>query len=138
MKIVSSTKNVPCFPTLVKPLEHSHCGQWVDLDLFEHLVPSRLSIKNELIPNAVFNPRFMPLFVIEHFVITFHPKGNISKEVPNFDFLAVLLRNFFPKDGLFSIESIIIVRTSSTKFIHGVCCPTPSPPSLYVIPKLVF
>ena len=63
----------------------------------------------------------MSLFIIEHFVITLHPncpKGNISKEVPNFDFLAVLLKNYFSEDGLFPIEAIIIARTDSTKFVH--------------------
>ena len=141
VEMVSFTKNVPSIPTLVKPLKHSHCGQWTNLNLFEHLVPSRLSIENKLIPNAVFHPRFMSLFIIEHFVITFHPNGpksNTSKEVANFDFLAVLLRNSFPKDGLFPIKTIIIARTDSTKFVHNVSCPTPSPSRLIAIPKLVF
>ena len=83
----------------------------------------------------------MPLLVIEQFIITFHPngpKGSTSKEVPNFDFLAVLFRNSFSKDGLFPIKTTIVVRTNFTKFMHDVCCPTPNPPSLYAIPKLVF
>lgn len=95
--------------------------------MFEHLVPSRLCIKNELIPNAMFHLRFMPLFVNERFVIPFYPNGpndNTYKKVPNY--------------GLFLIKTIIIVRTNSTKYMQNVCCPKPSPTSLYAIPKFVF
>ena len=83
----------------------------------------------------------MPLFVNEHFVILFHSsglKGNTSKKVPNFDFIAVFFRKSFSKDDLFPIKIIIIARMNSTKFMHDICCPMPSPPSLYAIPKLVF
>jgi hypothetical protein len=140
VEIVSSTKNIPSAPSVVKALEQGHRRKGTNLDVLEDTLPRRLGIKDEFVPNAVFNPRFMPLFMVKHFVIAFNPnrpKGNASKEVPNFGLRAILIRDPFPKESLFPIEAIVVARVNPTKFMHDISSPPPCPPSLNTIPKFM-
>jgi hypothetical protein len=94
MQIMPPTKNIPSTPSIVKTPEHCRCGEAANLDLFDHLFPRNLGVDNEFIPNAMFDPRFMPLFMVEDFVIAFNPigpKSNAPKEVPNFNILPYFL-----------------------------------------------
>lgn len=100
MKVVSSTKHVPSSLRLVEPLEHSHRGKLANLDFFDHSILCRLGIHDEFVLNAVLDPRFMPMFMIENFIITLNPngpKGNAPKKMPNFNFLVIFFGKFFPK-----------------------------------------
>ena len=64
-------------------------------------------------------------------------KINAPKEVPNFDIFAIFLRNPFPEDDLFPIKAVIIAGLDPTKFVHNEHGPSPRPPSLNTIPKLM-
>ena len=106
MKVVSSTKHVPSFPRLVKSLEHSHRGKLANLDLFDHSILYRLGIHDEFVSKVVLDPGFMPMFMIEYFIITLHPngpKGNAPKNMPNFNFLVIFFGKSFSKDNFFPI-----------------------------------
>lgn len=83
----------------------------------------------------------MPLFMIKNLVIVSNPngpKGDTSKKIPIFSLGAILLEKSFPKESLFSIERIIIVRPHPTKFMHDVSNPPPRHSSLDTIPKFMF
>ena len=100
-----------------------------------------LGIQDELVPNVVFDMRFMPLFMVKNLVVVFNPNGpksKVSKEVPNFDLRAILLGKPFTEESLFLIETIIVTRFHPTKFIHDVGGPPPHPPNLDTIPKFIF
>jgi hypothetical protein len=47
----------------------------VDLNLLEQLFPCRLGVNDECILDTMFALRFMPLFMVEHFVVAFNPNG---------------------------------------------------------------
>ena len=66
---------VPCF---VEPLKHCHSGEATNFDLFKDPFPRRLGVDNEFIPHALFDLRFMPMFMVEYFVIPFNPDGSQS------------------------------------------------------------
>jgi len=83
----------------------------------------------------------MPLFLVEHLVIPLHPNGPKSsptKEMPNFDHLAELIRGPFTKECLLPIEAIKVAGPHPTKLMHNVGSPPPSPTCLNAIPKLMF
>lgn len=87
------TKDVPRTPRAIKLLEHGHCKKTTNLDMFDHLVPSRLGIHDEFIPNSELDLRFVPLFTVEHFVIALNgTKRDAPKEVPDFN---LFLPKFF-------------------------------------------
>ena len=75
IQIMPPTKNIPSIQYIVKNLEHGRCGEATNLDLFDHSFPRNLGVDNEFIPNAMFDPRFMPLFMVEDLVIAFNPNG---------------------------------------------------------------
>lgn len=140
MKAIPPTKNIPSTSSFVKPLEHGHRREATNLNLFEYPFPSRLRIDDNFIPHAVFDLRFMSMFVIENFVITLNPNDpqcNASKEVPNFDLFPILIGNPFPKNGLLPVKTVIIARSESTKLMRTVSGPSPRPLGLDAIPKLV-
>lgn len=112
------------------------------VDLFNYPILCRFGINDEFIPNPMLNLGFMPLFVVEHFVIPFDPNGpkrNALKEVSIFfDYFAVFLRNNFPKQCLQSIEAIIVVSSNPMKFMHNKRGPYPHLSCLNAIPEFVF
>ena len=78
--------------------------------------------------------------MIKNLVIAFNldgPKNDASKKVPNFNLVAIFLGKPFPKESLFSIETIIVVRSHPTKFMHDVGGPPPRSPSLDAIQKFM-
>lgn len=79
----------------------------------------------------------------EHFVIALNlisPLHNAMQKVPNFDFdfFNELLRDCFPKQGLLPVETIIVVNSNPTKFVHDERGPSSCPSSLNALPKFVF
>ena len=88
----------------------------------------------------MFDTRFMPLFMIKNLIIVFNPngpKGDTSKKMPIFNLGAILLEKSFPKESLFSIHIIIVVRPHPTKFMHDISNPPPRHSSLDAIPKFM-
>ena len=77
VEVVTSTKHIPSPPIFIKTLEHSYHRKLANLNLFKNPLPCRLGIYDELVPNAVFNPGVMSLFIV-----TFNPNGPKSN-VPN-------------------------------------------------------
>jgi hypothetical protein len=54
--------------------------------LFDHPLPRHLGVNDEPIPIPVLDIGFVPLFMVEHFIIAFNPYGpkcNSSKKMPN-------------------------------------------------------
>ena len=86
-------------------MEHSHGKEATNIDLFNNPLPCRLSINDEFVPNVVFDQtRLVPLFMIEHLVVTFNPNGaksDAEEKMPNFGFLVKLLGNPFPNKVYF-------------------------------------
>jgi hypothetical protein len=75
MHVVPSTKDIPSSPSPIKALEHGQSRETTNLNLFNYPLPSHFSIKDEAIPNLMFDLRDMPLFMIENFIVTFDPNG---------------------------------------------------------------
>lgn len=85
--------------------------------------------------------RLMPLFSIEHPVISLDPnshESNATKEVPNLHFLGEFLWDHLPKGGLFLVETIIIACPHPAKFTHNEGFTSPCSLDLIVIPILKF
>lgn len=102
---MSYTKNIPSTPSFVQTLEHGRCIEATNLNLFNYPIPGRLGVNDEFISDPMLDLRLVPLFMVEHFVITFDPNGpkrNAPKEVPNFNHFAVFLMDPFPKQRLAS------------------------------------
>ena len=100
-----------------------------------------MGIHEEGIPNTSLHLIFMPLFLVEHLVILFHPnspKSGPTEEMPNFGHLPELKRNPFTKDPLHPIEAIKVAGSHPAKLMHNVSSPSPSPTCLNAIPKLGF
>lgn len=75
---------------------------------------------------------------IDH-VWTLCPYGlepNATKKVPNFDCFAKFLGHPFPEQHLFPMEAFVIDGSNTTKLVHDENGPSPSPPSLNVVPNL--
>lgn len=90
--------------------------------------------------NKMFHFRLMSLFIVKHLIIPFNLnrlKGNASKEVPNLH-LRKLLMNYFPKDSLLPVQTIIVAHPDHAKLMHNGGSPPPSPPNLNAIPNFVF
>jgi hypothetical protein len=65
----------------------------------------------------VLDLRFVPLFLIEHPIITFNsksPKSDAMEEVPNFDLLGKPLKDPFPIKGFLPMEAIIVTSLEPT------------------------
>ena len=100
-----------------------------------------MGIHEKGIPDVSLHLRFMPLFLVENLVVSFNPnrpKSGPTEEVPNFSHLPKLEWNSFTEDALLPIEAIKVAGSNSTKLMHNVSSPSPCPPSLNTIPKLVF
>lgn len=94
MQVVSPIKDVPSDPRLVKTFKQGHNGKATNLDLLNQPFPRHLGLHIKIIPNAVFDIRLVPLFMIEDFVITFDPNGpqcDATKEVH----ILICFQNFF-------------------------------------------
>jgi hypothetical protein len=88
-----------------------------NLNKLEYPLPCRVGVHDEGIPNARLHLRLMPLFLVEHLVVPLHPngpKGNPTKEMPNFNHLAEFIRDPFTEDGLLPIEAIKVTGPNST------------------------
>lgn len=76
-------------------MEHSHGREIFNLDLLNDPLPCRLSVDDEFVPHVVFDlTRLVPLFMIEHLVVTFNPNGaksDAEEKMPNFGFLVKFL-----------------------------------------------
>ena len=86
-------------------MEHGRRIEAANLNLFNNPIPSHLGVNDEFIPNPLLDLRLVPLFMVEHFVITFDPnssKRNAPKEVPNFNHRASFFEDPFPKQRLAS------------------------------------
>ena len=104
MKIVSSTKDTPSSPSIIKTLKHGHCQEVTNFHLFDHPLPRHLGVNDEPIPNPVLDIGFMPLLMVEHFIIVFNPYGpkcNSSKKMPNLNFLPYFLGILSPNNACF-------------------------------------
>ena len=105
--------------------------------MVKHLIPCRLGVNDKVIPNSLLDFGHMPLFLVEHLIITFNPNGpqnNPSKKVPYLNNFVISFRNSFPEQGLFPIETIIITHSYPAKLMHDECCPSPLPTCLDAIP----
>ena len=79
--------------------------------------------------------------MIKHLVIALNldsPERNTTEKVPDFDLFVEFLRDYFPKQSLFPMKTIIIAGSNPTKFMHDECGPPPSSLSLDAIPKFMF
>ena len=59
----------------------------------------------------MFNLESMPLFLVENPIVILnpnHPECIAAEDVPNLDLLDKVLRDPFPKESLFPMETIII------------------------------
>lgn len=141
VSVVFPTENVPSSPSFVETLDESFHRKPTDLNQFHYLVPGCFGVDNELVPNTVLNLGLMSLFVVKHLIIMFNSdgsKGNASKEMPNFNQLAVFFGDPFTKQSLLPVEAIIIAHPNPTKFMHNVRGPSPSYPGLNTIPNFMF
>ena len=111
------------------------------LDLLNHPFPRCLSVQDEFILDVMFDPRVMPLFMVEDFVIMLDPNGpqsDATKEMPNFDLFEEFLPNLFPKHSLFPMKAIVVASPHPAQLMHDKHGPSPSPPCLNAISKFVF
>ena len=69
MEIVAFTKNIPSPLSFIKTLEHANPRKFTNLNLLKDTLPSRLGIHDELIPNSVLNPGFVPLLLVKNLVV---------------------------------------------------------------------
>ena len=89
----------------------------------------------------MFNPSFMPLFMVKNLVVALDPNGpksNAPKKMPNLTFGPVLPRDPFPEKSLLLIETIEVVRPNPAKFLHNIGGPPPSLSCLNAITKFMF
>ena len=74
--------------------------------------------------------------MVEHSIIPlnpYHPKFNVSEEVPNLGFLDKFIENSLPEEGLLPIDTIIVACPNPTKLMHDESGPLPSSLSLDAI-----
>ena len=89
----------------------------------------------------MFNPGFIPLFVVKNLVVVLNlngPKSNAPKKMPNFTFGPILPRDPFPEKSLFPIETIEVARPNPAKYLNNVGGPPPRPSCLNAFPKFMF
>ena len=118
-----SIENLPSTPSLVKAMNDGRRREPTNFNLFDHLLPSYMSIHAKLIPNPKRNLELMPLFMTEHLVVPFHPNGpksDASKEVPNFNHLAKLKRNSPSKQSLLPVKAASLSVCLSLS-LHATC-----------------
>lgn len=97
--LIPPIKDFPCPPSFCRTFREGFGQVSTNLDKFNHPSPNNLGIHNEVIPNKVFNLGYMPLFLVEHLIVTHNssrPRRNAMKEVPNLNFLNQVLRVHFP------------------------------------------
>ena len=126
---------------LSNPFKNSRRGEPTNPYEFNHSFSCRDSVSNEFIPHALFDLGFVPLLVVEHFVITLDlnaPKCNVSKEMPNLNHFAKFVHDYFSKQCLFPIKAIIVVGSHPTKLVRNEGGSSLDPPCLDAIPKFVF
>jgi hypothetical protein len=78
-----------------------------NLNLFDNPLPNHFGIDDKVVPNLVFDLGFVPLFVVEHFIVPFDPngpEGNASKEVPNFNLFSYSMGILSPKIACFQLK----------------------------------
>ena len=108
-------------PSFVEAFEVGSGQIVVNLHILNDPLPYELAIQNEVIPNEVFDLRFMSLLLVEHPIISLNPnsqKSNAPAKVPNLHFLDKLLWSPAPKKGLFPMETIILTSTIPCK-VHA-------------------
>ena len=126
-------------PSLVKSLEHGHRREATNLDLCRHPFPCHLGINDKFVPNLLLNLRFVPMCLIEHFVVLFDPngpQGNAPKKVTNFNYFTIFLGDPFPEQSLLPVETIIVASSNPAKFMHNKCGPSPCLSGLNANPKI--
>lgn len=107
-----STKNIPSTSSFIEAVEKGFNRISVNLN---NPSPCHLGLHNEVLPNSRMG--LMSLFMVEHPIILCnpnHPQGDAMKEVPNLDFLEKILRNPFPKKGLFPMKVVRITNSDPT------------------------
>ena len=96
--------------------ENSHGQKPNNFNKLKDPLPCRGGIHEEFVPNAGLILGFMPLFLIKHLVVPFHPNGpkrNTLEKMPNFDQFAEFVRDYFAKNRLFPIETIKVAGPDS-------------------------
>lgn len=87
-----STQHIPSAPRAIKTLQ-GFSKEFTNPYILLNHVPSCFGIHDEAVPNAMFNPHFMPLHLVEDPVVPLDldgPKGDPPKEMPNFRLLREL------------------------------------------------
>ena len=93
-----------------------------NLNKFNNPSPSHHGVHNEIIPNKVFQIGLMPMFLVEHPIISFKPnipKCNALEKVPN----RFLLANFL---GILSLRRGLVSNGSYCNCQYGL---HPTPPN---------
>lgn len=119
--------NDPGTTSFIKAFEQGFGWVGANLNKFNNPSPSYLAAHNK-----VSHFGLMPLFMVEHPIISFNsncPKGDASKRVPNLDISSKFYRNSFPKEDLLP---------HLAKLMHNEGGPLSNTPGLNAIPKLVF
>ena len=65
-----STNDISSTPSFIGAFKEAFSWEGTNFNKFDHLIPSNLGVQDEVIPNEVFDFRLMPMFLIEHPVVT--------------------------------------------------------------------
>lgn len=146
-QIVRSTTDIPSTPSFVETFEEGFCQININANMTllltcqtNHPLPSDLGIQKEVSPNEVFDPGIVPLFLVEHRIISFNPnssRSNAPEKVPNLHQLDKLLRDPLSQKGLFPMKVVIDTDATPTKLMHDESGPQPSSMALNAISKLL-
>lgn len=110
------------------------------LNTLERFIPRGLTIDDAFLPNEILDFKFVPLFLVEHLIITFDPNGpkhNAPKKMPNVIPCFVFLTNAMSKDAILPVELMDRVLSSATKVKQNLERPFPRSSGLDAVPKHV-